>query len=84
MVKKKKLQIESGKKTLLEHFEEARIDPPYSCRGGVCSSCKAKINEGEVTMRQNYTLTDKEIAQGYVLTCQAEPVSNKIVISFDE
>ena len=80
----KKLQIESGKKTLLEHFEEARIDPPYSCRGGVCSSCKAKINEGEVTMRQNYTLTDKEIAQGYILTCQAEPVSNKIVISFDE
>lgn len=76
--------LEAEKKTLLEHFEGQKIDPPYSCRGGVCSSCKAKVTEGLVTMRQNYTLTDKEIAQGYILTCQAEPASDKIVISFDE
>lgn len=78
------LSFEVGKKTLLEHFEEAKIDPPYSCRGGVCSSCKAKVKEGKVKMRQNYTLTDKEVSNGYVLTCQSEPDSEKIILSFDE
>lgn len=74
---------QSGKKSLLEGLEEARLDPPYSCRGGVCSSCRAKLTAGKVIMRQNYTLTDKEVEEGYVLTCQADACSGEIQLTFD-
>lgn len=72
------------KRTLLEVLETAKLDPPYSCRGGVCSSCKAKITEGGAVMRQNFTLTDKEVAEGYILTCQADVTSPTISLTFDE
>jgi len=75
---------QSGKKSILEALEEAKLDPPYSCRGGVCSSCKAKVTEGKVSMRQNFTLTDKEIEAGYILTCQADACTSQLSISFDE
>lgn len=78
------LEMNIGKKTILEALEGAKLDPPYSCRGGVCSSCKAKITEGSATMRQNYNLTDKEIGQGYILTCQADPSSQNLSLTFDE
>jgi len=65
-------------------LEEQRLDPPYSCRGGVCSSCRAKVTSGKVSMRQNYTLTEKEVAAGYILTCQADPCSETVSITFDE
>lgn len=71
------------KKTVLEVLEGAKLDPPYSCRGGVCSSCKAKIISGTAKMRQNFSLTDKEVAEGFILTCQAEITSPRISISFD-
>lgn len=77
-------KFQAGKKTILEGLEEQRLDPPYSCRGGVCSSCKAKVTSGKVSMRQNYTLTDKEVADGYILTCQSDPCSETVNISFDE
>ena len=77
------LNVGSKKKTILEIVEGEKLDPPYSCRGGVCSSCKAKIITGTATMRQNFTLSDKEVAEGYILTCQAEITSEEIRISFD-
>ncbi len=77
-------EFTAGKKSLLEGLEDAKLDPPYSCRGGVCSSCKAKIIQGKASMRQNFTLTDKEIQEGYILTCQADPVTEEITLSFDE
>ncbi len=76
--------FQAGKKTLLEGLEEQRLDPPYSCRGGVCSSCRAKVTSGKVSLRQNYTLTDKEVADGYILTCQSDPCSETVSITFDE
>lgn len=77
------IDVRGNNKTILEILEGAQLDPPYSCRGGVCSSCKAKITSGSAQMRQNFTLTDKEVAEGYILTCQAEITSNDITITFD-
>lgn len=78
------LILNSTKKTILESLEAKGVDAPYSCRGGVCCSCKAKVLEGSVKMNVNYSLTDEEVAAGYILACQALPASSKIKISFDE
>ncbi|MGE7955315.1 1,2-phenylacetyl-CoA epoxidase subunit PaaE [Pseudomonas sp. NPDC089530] len=57
---------------------------PYSCRAGVCSTCKCKVIEGEVEMDSNHALEDYEVAAGYVLSCQSFPVSDKVVLDFDQ
>jgi ring-1,2-phenylacetyl-CoA epoxidase subunit PaaE len=57
---------------------------PYSCKAGVCSTCKCKVIEGEVDMDSNHALEDYEVAAGYVLSCQAYPVSDKVVLDFDQ
>ncbi len=72
-----------SKKIILDKAIEEDVDAPYSCKGGVCSSCKAKILKGDVHMKAAYTLTDKEIEEGYVLTCQAYPRSKELVITYD-
>lgn len=70
-------------KSILELLDAEGYDPPYSCRGGVCSTCKARIIEGSARMKINYVLTDAEIAEGYLLCCQAEPTTEKLSITFD-
>jgi ring-1,2-phenylacetyl-CoA epoxidase subunit PaaE len=60
------------------------IDAPYSCQGGVCSSCLAKVTEGKAIMVKNSILTDSEIEEGLILTCQAHPTTAKITIDFDD
>ena len=60
------------------------IDAPYSCQGGVCSSCLAIVKDGKAIMVKNSILSDEEIAQGYILTCQAHPTTSKITIDFDD
>jgi ring-1,2-phenylacetyl-CoA epoxidase subunit PaaE len=77
------LNLSADGKTILEAAEEAGADVPYSCKGGVCASCKAKVLKGDAKMDVNYTLTDKEVAEGYILTCQAHPNSAELIISFD-
>ena len=77
------ITMKNDKQTILDAVENAGFDPPFSCRGGVCCSCKAKIIEGEATMRLNYSLTDEEVKNGYILTCQARPASEKLIISYD-
>jgi ring-1,2-phenylacetyl-CoA epoxidase subunit PaaE len=57
---------------------------PYSCKAGVCSTCKCKVIEGEVEMDSNHALEDYEVAAGYVLSCQAFPISDKVVLDFDQ
>jgi ring-1,2-phenylacetyl-CoA epoxidase subunit PaaE len=74
----------SQSQTILEAALDKDIDAPYSCQGGICSSCIAKVTEGEATMRQNNILTDGEVAEGLVLTCQAHPTSNSIVVDYDD
>jgi ring-1,2-phenylacetyl-CoA epoxidase subunit PaaE len=60
------------------------IDAPYSCQGGVCSSCLAKVTEGKAVMVKNSILTDGEVADGFILTCQAHPTTSNITIDFDD
>ncbi|MCL4152258.1 UNVERIFIED_CONTAM: hypothetical protein GTU68_051279 [Idotea baltica] len=61
----------------------AGADLPFACKGGVCSTCKCQVKEGEVEMKVNYALEEKEVAQNYVLSCQAVPTTEKIVVDFD-
>ena len=74
----------SQEESILDAALKQDVDAPYSCQGGICSSCIARITEGEATMRQNNILTDNEIAEGLILTCQAHPTSAKVVVDYDD
>jgi len=74
----------SQKETILEASLKQDIDAPYSCQGGICSSCIAKITEGTAEMRQNNILTDSEVAEGLILTCQAHPTSANVSVDYDD
>ena len=74
----------SQKQTILEAALDEDLDAPYSCQGGICSSCLAKVTEGSATMRQNNILTEKEVEQGLILTCQAHPTSASIHVDYDD
>ncbi len=76
-------QLPSDGSTLLDAAMRAGADLPFSCKGGVCSTCKAKILEGRVEMDVNYGLEPDEVAAGYVLTCQSHPRTQRLVVSFD-
>ena len=69
---------------VLDAVLEEDIDAPYSCQGGVCSTCIARVTEGAAIMEQNQILTDSEIAEGLILTCQAHPTSAKLKIDYDD
>ncbi len=70
--------------TLLESALEQGIELPYSCKGGVCSTCRCKMTTGEVDMDVNFALEDYEVARGFILTCQSYPLTNEIVLDFDQ
>ena len=74
----------SQKQTLLEAALKQGLDAPYSCQGGICSSCLARITTGTAEMKKNTILTDGEIAEGLILTCQAHPTSKEIVVDYDD
>jgi ring-1,2-phenylacetyl-CoA epoxidase subunit PaaE len=76
--------LDSNGMTILDAAQKAGGDLPYACKGGVCCTCKAKVIEGTVRMTINYALTPEEVESGYILTCQAHPTSEKVVVSFDE
>ena len=71
-------------KTILDFALENDIDAPYSCQGGICSTCLAKLDKGSVKMDNNQILTDDEIQDGYILACQSRPTSDEVVINYDE
>jgi ring-1,2-phenylacetyl-CoA epoxidase subunit PaaE len=71
------------KGSILESVRAAGYAAPYACKGGVCATCRAKVTAGQVEMKANYALTPEEVAEGYVLTCQAAPVSEGVVLSYD-
>ena len=75
--------MDKDKESLLEAGLRAGIDMRYSCKGGVCSTCRCKVLEGEVEMDVNYALEDYEVARGFVLSCQSFPVTDKVVVDFD-
>ncbi len=78
------LHLDSTGINILDAAQEAGADLPYACKGGVCCTCKAKIIEGSVRMDVNYGLEQDEIEAGFILTCQAHPTSEKLIVSFDE
>ncbi|MEP0263355.1 ferredoxin--NADP reductase [Dokdonia sp.] len=69
---------------ILDAALDENIDAPHSCQGGVCSSCIARVTEGAAVMEKNQILTDSEVAEGLILTCQAHPTSAKVVIDYDD
>jgi ring-1,2-phenylacetyl-CoA epoxidase subunit PaaE len=74
----------SQKQNVLEAALKQGLDAPYSCQGGICSSCLARITKGSAEMKKNTILTDKEIADGLILTCQAYPTSSEIFVDYDD
>ncbi len=74
----------SQKQNVLEAALKQGLDAPYSCQGGICSSCLARITKGSAEMKKNTILTDKEIAEGLILTCQAYPTSSEIFVDYDD
>ena len=77
------LTLSSKGLSVLDALNKEGYDPPYSCKGGVCCACKAKVLEGKATMTMNFSLTDEEVAEGFVLTCQCHPASEELVLSYD-
>ncbi|PKR80394.1 phenylacetate-CoA oxygenase/reductase subunit PaaK [Brumimicrobium salinarum] len=78
------LNLDSEGESILDAASKAGADVPYSCKGGVCCTCKAKVLEGKARMDVNYALEEDEVEAGYILTCQSHPVSDKLVVSFDD
>lgn len=74
----------AGADRVLDVALEAGLDLPYSCKGGVCCTCRARVLEGRVQMDKNFTLEQWEIDKGFVLTCQARPLTSRVVVSYDE
>jgi ring-1,2-phenylacetyl-CoA epoxidase subunit PaaE len=74
----------SQKQTILEAALKQGVDAPYSCQGGICSSCLGRLTKGTAEMRKNSILTDSEIAAGLILTCQAVPTSSESYVDYDD
>ncbi|UOY02323.1 phenylacetate-CoA oxygenase/reductase subunit PaaK [Blastococcus sp. PRF04-17] len=68
---------------VLDAAQKVRGDLPFACKGGVCGTCRAKVTEGAVRMRRNYALETDELEAGYVLTCQALPVTDRVTVDYD-
>ncbi|MFX8797542.1 2Fe-2S iron-sulfur cluster-binding protein, partial [Acinetobacter baumannii] len=70
--------------SVIEAAGKQGIDLPYSCKGGVCSTCRCMTRAGEVEMMLNYALEQWETDAGYVLACQTRPLSEEVILDFDE
>lgn len=68
---------------ILDGAQRARADLPFSCKGGVCGTCRALVTDGKVTMRRNFALEERELAAGYVLTCQSLPDTETVTVDYD-
>ena len=75
--------MDKDKESILDAGLRAGIDMRYSCKGGVCSTCRCKVLDGQVEMDVNYALEDYEVARGFVLSCQSFPITDKVVVDFD-
>ncbi|MBS0295839.1 MAG: phenylacetate-CoA oxygenase/reductase subunit PaaK [Proteobacteria bacterium] len=78
-----KVAFDPAKGAILDNARAAGLPAPFACKGGVCATCRAKVIAGSVEMKLNYGLSEEEVADGYVLTCQAVPTSEGVVISYD-
>lgn len=69
--------------TILDAAIDAGVDAPFSCKGAVCCTCRAKVIEGKAKMDNNFALTEAEVEEGFILTCQAHPLTEKLIVDFD-
>ena len=81
---KREIEFRKDQPSILDCASSAGLEVPFSCTSGVCGTCRAKVMEGEVRMARNFALDKAEVAAGFVLTCQAHPLSERVVLSFDE
>jgi ring-1,2-phenylacetyl-CoA epoxidase subunit PaaE len=81
--KRREVPVREGE-AILDAALRAGVDLPYACRGGMCSTCRAKVLEGEVAMDLNYSLEPWETEAGFVLTCQSHPKTERVVIDYDQ
>ena len=70
--------------SILDAARESGLDLPYSCKGGVCSTCRCLLTKGEVDMALNYALEPWELEKGYILTCQSTPKTSEIELDYDQ
>jgi ring-1,2-phenylacetyl-CoA epoxidase subunit PaaE len=80
----REIEFRKEQASILDAASAAGLEVPYSCTSGVCGTCRAKVMEGEVRMERNFALDKNEVASGFVLTCQAHPLTERVVLSFDE
>lgn len=81
---RREIEFRKDDPSILDAASAAGLEVPYSCTSGVCGTCRAKLVEGEVRMERNFALEKHEVAAGFVLTCQAHPLTDRVVLSFDE
>lgn len=81
--KRAKVAFDPAKGSILDSVRAAGFPAPYACKGGVCATCRARVTGGKVEMKQNFGLTPKEVAEGFVLTCQAAPVTEGVALTYD-
>ena len=81
---KREIVFHKDQPSILDCASAAGLEVPFSCTSGVCGTCRAKVIEGDVRMERNFALDRKEVAAGFVLTCQAHPMTERVVLSFDE
>jgi ring-1,2-phenylacetyl-CoA epoxidase subunit PaaE len=76
--------LEKGRENIIDAGLRNGIELPFSCKGGVCSTCRCKLVAGEVDMDVNFALEDYEVARGFILACQSYPVTDKVTVDFDQ
>jgi len=81
---RREIEFRRDQPSILDCASAAGLEVPFSCTSGVCGTCRAKLLEGEVRMERNFALDKHEVAAGFVLTCQAHPLTDRVVLSFDE
>ena len=81
---RREIAFTKNQPSILDAASAAGLEVPFSCTSGVCGTCRAKCIEGEVRMERNFALDKAEVAAGFVLTCQAHPLTPRVVLSFDE
>jgi ring-1,2-phenylacetyl-CoA epoxidase subunit PaaE len=81
---RREIEFRKDQPSILDCASAAGLEVPFSCTSGVCGTCRAKLVEGSVRMERNFALDKQEVANGFVLTCQAHPTTERVVLSFDE
>jgi ring-1,2-phenylacetyl-CoA epoxidase subunit PaaE len=81
---RREIEFRKDQPSILDAASAAGLEVPFSCTSGVCGTCRAKVMEGSVRMERNFALDKNEVASGFVLTCQAHPLTERVVLSFDE